>query len=196
MIRDSLQEPVQVLEGVSFICSGRSVMRSNVRPVAIAVAAAVFAVAAPSAIAQIYKWTNEDGTTTYSNEAPAEKAAAPDVTVIVPEAPRVEVQPAPVVKAVEQQAKSAEPAIKSEPETPRAPIVRPNLPLAVQDPCLRSSDRFCHQKHSAYYKPYVGYSPDARPTETTATVVPPARGATASAAAGGTLSGGTKPKRD
>ena len=163
-------------------------MRNDLRSLVSALAAAVFVAATPNVGAQIYKWTNDDGTTTYSNEAPADKASTADLAVIVPEAPRVEVQ---------QSAKPAEPpkvveiAPKPESEAPRESSVRSLLPQAVQDPCLRSSDRLCHQKHSAHYKPYVGYTPEPRVAEAPA-VVPPARGASNGAAGTGTLSGGSR----
>lgn len=173
-------------------------MRNILQPGLIAFTAALFTAAAPTTFAQIYKWTNDDGTTTFSNAPPADQAATPDFAVIVPDPPRVEAQAAPG-KAPELQAKTADPAVKSESEAPRAARVRSLLPQAVQDPCLRSSDRYCHQKHSAHYRPYVGYSPtrEAPAAETSAAAVMTptsalARGASATAASGGTLSGGTR----
>ena len=174
-------------------------MRNIIQPGLIAFVAAVFAAAAPTSFAQIYKWTNDDGTTTYSNAPPPDQATAPDFAVIVQDPPRVEAQTATPAKAPEAQAKAADPAVKSENEAPRAARVRSLLPQAVQDPCLRSSDRYCHQKHSAHYRPYVGYTPTPEPTvaeSSAGAAVSPtpvvARGATATAGAGGAVSGGTR----
>lgn len=174
-------------------------MKTALRPLVMTLAVAFFAGTMSSASAQIYKWTNDDGTTTYSSEAPEDRASKPDLTIIVPPPARVEVQPsAPPAanaasKSPEPQVSVAEPAARPEADAPRRPSVRSLLPQAVQDPCLRSSDPLCHQKHSAYYKPYVGYTPEPRVAEAP-NVVAPARGATSSAAAGGSVSGGTRTK--
>ena len=170
-------------------------MRNDVRPLITALAATFAIAAMPTAAAQIYKWTNDDGTTTYSNAPPAERASAPDLSVIVPEVPRVEVKASPPSAIPDSTPKVVESAPKPETDTPRAAGARSLLPQAVQDPCLRSSDRLCHQKYSSHYRPYVGYTSEPRVAETTA-VVPPARGATASAGAGGAVSGGNRLKRD
>ena len=52
---------------------------------------------------------------------------------------------------------------------------------AARDPCLRSSDPKCYERHKDHYHPYLGYIPG--PTQTVA----PAMGATNAAAAGGTV---------
>ena len=67
--------------------------------------------------------------------------------------------------------------------------VNPNLPEAVQDPCLRSSDPKCYDKHKNDYVPFHGYSPSAAEARESG-VFPPA-GATSAPAAGGSGSGGS-----
>ena len=164
-------------------------MRPDVATMFVSVLAATILFAAtPNASAEMYKWTNDDGTTTYSNQPPADQATAQELTVIVPEPPRVELQSAPAPKPPEAAAK-----IESESPVSRITHVRPQLPQAVQDPCLRSSDPLCHQKHGAHYRPGVGYTPEPRVAEVPA-VVPPARGATSSASGGGSVSGATRTK--
>ena len=137
----------------------------------------------------MYKWTNEDDTTTFSNQAPADPASARELTVIESvaqpaEPARVQIQPTPPQRAEIQPAE----ALKLD-GAARAVAVRSMLPPAVRDPCLMSSDRLCHQKNSSRYRPYVGYTGEAGVAEAPA-VLPPPRGTTSGASATGAVSGG------
>jgi hypothetical protein len=99
----------------------------------------------------------------------------------------------------------AEPSAKEsdKPEKPtraksdasRKPRLKANLPEAVQDPCLRSSDPKCYEKQKNAYVPYRGYSPSTAQdiaTDSAAPVTPV--GATSGAPAGGAVQGGSKAK--
>jgi hypothetical protein len=172
--------------------------------------ASLFAVA-PAAHSQIYRWTDAEGSTTYSNKPPSDAAAANDLAVLpdipgtmtappekrTPEAARpagaAAAQQSPparaaapdVLDAFNRAASSADaPAAAPAPSaTPSARISLPaNAPEAVRDPCLRSSDPKCYERNRAAYVPYLGYAPSAAGTVGV--------GAT-SAAAGGTLAGGS-----
>lgn len=141
--------------------------------------ASLFAAHPGATHAEMYKWINDDDTTTYSNQPPADPASARELTVIdsaaqPATAARVEIQPAEAPKLD---------------GAARAAAVRPMLPPAVRDPCLMSSDRLCHQKNSGRYRPYVGYTGEVGVAEAPA-VLPPPRGATSGASATGAVSGG------
>ena len=176
----------------SLYCSSQSAMK---RDTDIVVAALLFTIAgtAPALHAEMYKWINEDDSTTYSNQPPADASSVRELTTVeTPPPARIEVQPP------EPQKSAAEaPAPKRESDAAsRAAAVRPLLPQAVRDPCLTSSDRFCHQKHSANYRPYVGYTPVEANVSESQAVVPPARGASSAASGSGSVSGGSRAKRD
>lgn len=151
-------------------------------------AAISFATLAHAADAVMYRWTNDDGTQTYSNQPPPDPAAIGDLTVIVPPTPAIEVRPLPPKTPEENAA-----AERDSESAARISSVRSKLPQAVQDPCLTSPDPLCPQKNAAHYRPYIGYTPEVNVTAAPV-AVPPARGVTSGAAAGGTLSGGTRPK--
>jgi hypothetical protein len=140
----------------------------------------------------MYKWVNEDDTTTYSNQPPADASSVREATVIeqLPPVTRVITRPA---EAERQPATgSASTALESE-AAPRVAAMRSRFPQAVQDPCLTSSDRYCYQKNSAQYRPYVGYSPGGENvTDTNQAVVPPPRGASSSTAGTGSVAGGSR----
>jgi hypothetical protein len=159
--------------------------------------ASLFAVA-PAVHSQIYRWTDAEGSTTYSNKPPSDAAAANDLAVLpdipgtmtappekrTPEAARpagaAAAQQSPparaaapdVLDAFNRAASSADAPAPAPSATPSARISVPaNAPEAVRDPCLRSSDPKCYERNRAAYVPYLGYAP--------------------SAAAGGTLAGGS-----
>lgn len=150
--------------------------------------AALLCCTAPGVHSEMYKWVNDDDTTTYSSQPPAEPATARDMTVIkeTPPVTQVTGQSAPA----ERQSTSANPEFEA---APRVAAVRSKLPQAVQDPCLTSSDRYCHQKHWAQYLPYVGYAPNGESVaETNPAIVPLPRGASSAAAGSGAVGGGSR----
>ena len=153
------------------------------------VTAALLLGAAPVTNAVLYTWVNEDDTTTYSDQPPGDAAEVREVTRIEPppalpaEMPRHESTEAPREKS------GTGSAVVKGGETPARAAVRSNVPLAVQDPCLTSSDRYCYQKQSGNYRPYVGYSPGA--VETPHAAVMTATGATAGEAGSGAIAGGS-----
>ncbi len=154
-----------------------------------------------AAHADMYKWTAEDGTVTYSNQLPTDRSTVKDFIKIEdidtvpldmrPEAPRAtgsdkrgsEAAAAPPAPAppvaitstpVPVVAKPAAPA----PETAPRASARAMHTEAVQDPCLRSSDPQCHEKNRDNYHPYLGYAPGAgRAAPVGATSAAPAGGA-------------------
>ena len=150
-----------------------------------AIVGALIASSTPAA-AEMFKWVNDDGTTTYSNQPPTDQSSVQEFTTI--DIPKMD-SPKPIV--VEPIAVQPQPPTQAEAPAMR-PSVRARLPQAVQDPCLRSSDPLCYQKHRAYYRPYVGYTPE--PVAQAPAVTPPARGATAGASGGGEVGGGSRPK--
>jgi hypothetical protein len=78
----------------------------------------------------------------------------------------------------------------SDAQNPRGALARvnPNLPEAVQDPCLRSSDPKCYEKNKNAYVPFRVYSPSAAEARESGVIAPV--GATSSAAASGSVGGG------
>lgn len=93
-------------------------------------------------------------------------------------------------KAASQETEASErPKAASETPPRRRARVNPNLPEAVQDPCLRSSDPKCYDKNKNAYVPFRGYSPTAAEARESGVTAPV--GATPAAAAGGSVSGGT-----
>jgi hypothetical protein len=193
-------------------------MRNHAHPIGTLASAFVIALgsaglfaAAPAAHSQIYRWTDAEGSATYSNKPPTNPAAATDLTVIPdipgtmsspperrtpdlarPAAPSTAQHSPPpraavpdVLDAFNRAAQSADaPAAASATSPSPSPRVSipANAPEAVRDPCLRSSDPKCYERNRAAYVPYRGYAPSVAG----ATGV----GAT-SAAAGGTLAGGS-----
>lgn len=154
-----------------------------------AVAALFLAAAAPAVHGVMYKWVDEDDTVTYSNHLPHELARIKEITLIEEPAPppaevrkpeTASVNPEPA--APRREAETTPQAISgAEREAPPRVVTRAAPALAVQDPCLTSSDPTCHQKNSGNYHPYLGYSPGAG--------TPPATGATRAAGAGGGVAG-------
>ena len=96
-------------------------------------------------------------------------------------------------KAASQETDTSAPAKAASDAAPRRRArVNPNMPAAVQDPCLRSSDPKCYDKNKNAYVPFQGYSPGAAEARESG-VIPPV-GATNAAGAGGSASGGSTPK--
>ena len=161
--------------------------------------AAMLSAAAPAAASGMYRWVDDAGSVHYSNTAPPEHAR--DVTLIddatntissterrTREILEIERNAAPFAARNPASAATAEsPAVSIGSESPAPPSRASIAPLqaeAVRDPCLRSSDPKCHERHRAAYVPYLGYSPSAaaQPTLT-------GFGATSGGGAGGTLAG-------
>lgn len=95
--------------------------------------------------------------------------------------------------AASQEADTSAPAKAASDAAPRRRArVNPNLPEAVQDPCLRSSDPKCYEKNKNAYVPFRGYSPSAAEARESGVIAPV--GATNAAGAGGSASGGSTPK--
>ena len=95
--------------------------------------------------------------------------------------------------AASQEADTSAPAKAASDAPPRRRArVNPNLPAAVQDPCLRSSDPKCYDKNKNAYVPFQGYSPVAAEARESGVIAPV--GATNVAGAGGSASGGSTPK--
>jgi hypothetical protein len=161
--------------------------------------AACLVCAASAAQAAMYKWTDESGTATFSDQPPAEPDKVSNLTV-------VDTQPKP-----QQPSYTHAPAKFGEsfrPDPPRAaensastkaesdPVVRELARLqargrteAVRDPCLISADPRCYERNKDRYHPYFGYAPSVtQPASTSAT------GATNATAGGGTVGG--QPLRD
>jgi hypothetical protein len=176
-------------------------MRPNTLKPLRVVIAAMLLTAAPAALSAMYRWVDEQGTVTYSNEPPP--ASARDVTLVDDitnsissheKRTRELLLEAERDKSGTSTANPAAGAVASQPATasgdlpaPRAAI-SPGQPEAVRDPCLRSADPKCYERNRASYVPYRGYSPSAAGASATAAV-----GATSSAAAGGTVAGGAPP---
>jgi hypothetical protein len=156
------------------------------------VTAALLLAAAPVTNAVIYTWLNEDDTTTYSDQPPGDAAEVRELTRIEPppalpaEMPRNE-----SIEAQREKSSTGNAVVKGG-DTPARAAVRSNVPLAVQDPCLTSSDRYCYQKQSGNYRPYIGYSPGApAAAETPQAAGLSATGATAGEAGSGAVAGGS-----
>jgi hypothetical protein len=189
---------------------------------------ALFTCVAATAQPAMYKWTDADGNTTFSNQPPADTSYVTDFTKIEDTpAARTEpalrtppasaaspaiVRPSPALTPPPTALPQPEPSLtrpspspasidpSARPETASAPrdtdIVKretestPRVPShrveteAVRDPCLRSSDPKCHERHKDRYHPYFGYAPSVMQPGGTAAV-----GATAGSSAGGTVSG-------
>lgn len=125
--------------------------------------------AAPAAHAAMYRWVDDDGNITYSNQLPEDRSAAREVTTITP--PKA---------ATPEPPKQAQPAAISEASAKPASAVPRVTAEAVQDPCLRSSDPKCYERNKDRYHPYVGYMPGAQPRGI---------GTTSSVGAGGAVGG-------
>jgi len=164
---------------------------------------AVMLCAPVAAHADMYKWTAEDGTVTYSNQLPTDRSTVKDFIKIedIASVPS-EVKAGP--QAAEGEKRSSDNAVAT--PTPRTPALPPAVATtpaasvaqpvaaqpysapraatrgvqthAVQDPCLRSSDPQCYEKNRDKYHPYLGYAPGAgRAAPVGATSAAPAGGA-------------------
>jgi len=149
--------------------------------------AAALLTALPAAHAQMYRWTDAQGSVTYSNELPHDTRVVQDLTVVLenPDGSKPNLPPpvseprrptvGEVVDDFQHGGESDEPPRAS----PRI-AVSPGGPDAVRDPCLRSSDPKCIERNKAAYVPGHGYTPGT------------AIGAT-TGAGGGTLAGVSPP---
>ena len=97
-------------------------------------------------------------------------------------------KPSKPATAAQDTETSDRPKAASDTPAKRRARVNPNLPEAVQDPCLRSSDPKCYEKNKNAYVPFRGYSPSTAEARESG-VFPPV-GATSATAAGGSVSGG------
>jgi Domain of unknown function (DUF4124) len=171
-------------------CSPHCMMGPRIVKTVCAAVAALVLGAAPAVQAVMYKWIDENGTVTYSNHLPPDWSGIKEITLIEEPAPPppadmrkpevTVVHPEPAAPRREAET-IPQPIVGAEREAPRRVTPRSTSTLAVQDPCLTSSDRTCHQKNSGDYHPYLGYSPGAG--------TPPATGATRAAGAGGVVAG-------
>ena len=187
-------------------CTCDDTMQTHrVKPVCVALAAMLY-VAAPAAYSEMYRWVDDQGTVTYSNQPPSEPSTATDVTIVddgSAKSSAVEQRTKEIIDA-ERGSETArglpmvpgasgtlpETAISGDaPPAPRISIA-PGAPEAVRDPCLMSADPKCPDKNRGYYVPYRGYSPSAAGAATGSIVV----GASTSAAAGGSVAGGSAPR--
>ena len=137
---------------------------------------------APAADAVMYKWIDDSGSVTYSNTPPPDPSKVKGFIVLedvssgsADKRPQADVAP----DSPRREAEAAKADI-----APRA-VTRASPTEAVQDPCLRSSDPQCHQRHKDKYHPYLGYAPSARAVSGAAAPV----GATGSTAGGGAVGG-------
>jgi hypothetical protein len=147
----------------------------------------------------MYRWIDAHGSITYSNRPPSDASLAQDLTIVdssgapegSPHAPAARMKVAESANAAEPHVPTVGSVLEefnrsaaAAAESPESEIAiappPPDAPIAVRDPCLRSADPACIERHKAAYVPYRGYAPDAAKGV----------GATASAA-GGTLSGGS-----
>jgi hypothetical protein len=140
--------------------------------------AAALLAAVPAAHSQMYRWTDAQGSVTYSNQLPSDMGIVKDLTVVlenpgggIPDSGK----PANNLPRVEQ---STLPPLAEPPQaSPPRIAVSPNAPEAVRDPCLRSADPKCIERNKAAYVPGRGYAGSA------------AVGATPSAGAAGAIAG-------
>jgi hypothetical protein len=159
--------------------------------------AAMLSTTAAAATSGMYRWVDEHGSVNYSNQPPPENARAvtliDDATSTITSSEKrtreileVERQSNPPRDASSSGVAALEvtPSAGTESQLSRGGIP-PLQPEAVRDPCLRSADPKCYERNRAAYVPYRGYTPE----RAAVTGV----GASSSAAAGGTLSGGTPP---
>ena len=151
----------------------------------------------------MYKWTDAQGSVTYSNTPPSEPAQVKELTriedtaapkgsarTLPPQTPpgyimgkpeRLPGEPAGPQRQPETAAREPAPLQRDAESMPRA--TRGLQAEAVRDPCLRSSDPKCHERNKDRYHPYLGYSPTPVQPAT------PAIGATNPTGAGGSIGG-------
>lgn len=172
-----------------------------------ATAAALFT-ATPAAYSQMYRWIDDRGSVTYSDEIPADRTGVRQLTVIhdgsrkaTPSERRTrEILEAEGLLAPDVQqnvvgsplpapeAADAQDALATQPAMNIPRNIGSGRAEAVRDPCLLSADPRCHERHRSAYIPGRGYSPSgAREAETLGS------GATGGAA-GATLAGGAPPR--
>ena len=161
---------------------------------------ALFALAAPLAHADIYRWVEEDGNVTFSDTPPADKSKVYELSKI-PTPPRATAAPQAAARPGEKldplfanaPAASRDAAPASQPQiavTPGEPL-RAEAPRvsyrgivgAAQDPCLRSADPRCYERNKESYHPRYGYMGGAT------AAAPTAVGATGGSSGGGTVGG-------
>ncbi len=120
-------------------------------------------ITASSAAAQIFKWVDENGVTTYSNQRPANANAAGDIEVVenrisvyTPDAALLE-----AVDTFRQQSNRAGANAAAPQERPSgqyaAPVYVP-VPVAP-DPCADEGSAYCNEMYTGYYPyaPAVGH---------------------------------------
>jgi hypothetical protein len=175
-----------------------------------AVLAAALLLGASSAYSEMYRWIDHNGSITYSNQLPTDRAGVRELTVVEDTTPKVspsEQRTRDILEAERQGTPSAtrellapgaaemlqetSPRATREVDSAATPriTISPTHPEAVRDPCLRSADPKCYEKNRDAYVPYRGYSPSA--VRAGREAQPPiAVGASSTAAAGGTIAGG------
>ena len=168
----------------------------------------------------MYRWVDQHGAITYSDQPPPQSAVVRDLTVI--DGPRAitphEKRTLDLIEAERRTGDAAnypadvpwrsglggvDPArdLQREGEVPRsagsgepglAPrgTMRPLQSEAAQDPCLRSSDPKCYERNRNAYVPYLGYAPSVARPRSEPL---PGVGATLPTAGGGSVGGSVGP---
>ncbi|MES2562326.1 MAG: DUF4124 domain-containing protein, partial [Pseudomonadota bacterium] len=157
-------------------------MNKQLRIVLTSTAAAALLTTASTAYSQVYRWVDDRGATNYSDQLPADRAGIRQLTEIQDgsrKATRSEQRTREILEAegllnsgMQRDANGAYapladgiselPLTQPEATAPSAFWGEPaGKAEAVRDPCLRSSDPRCHERHRAAYVPGRGYSPSA-----------------------------------
>lgn len=165
-----------------FLNADASDMNKQLCRVLTSTAAAALLTAASTAYSQMYRWVDDRGATNYSDQLPADRAGIRRLTEIENgsrKATRSEQRTREILEA-EGLLNSGMQRDASGTYAPHAdgnselPLTQPEASAssafwgepagkaeAVRDPCLRSSDPRCHERHRAAYVPGRGYSPSA-----------------------------------
>ena len=160
---------------------------------------ALFALAAPLAHADIYRWVEEDGNVTFSDTPPMDKTKVYELSKI-PTPPRAPATP----QAAARQGEKLDPLFANTPAPSRDGASQPQIAVtpgepfraeaprvsyrgivgAAQDPCLRSANPRCYERNKESYHPRYGYMGGGATA-----AAPTAVGATGGSSGGGTVGG-------
>jgi hypothetical protein len=163
----------------------------------------------PVAHSVMYRWIDQDGGTTYSDQMPSDPSRVRALTVIdTPRPPshlekrsrqlidgqRTGQAPDSAAMLYESTARETS-TLDSEMPTaselrggPRISGIPDGRPQAARDPCLRSSDPRCYEKNRDSYIPYLGYVPGVpRPARSADALAP--IGATSGEGVSGAIGG-------
>ncbi len=180
-------------------------MRAHtLKPLRVALAAALL-LGAASAHSQLFRWIDDHGSVTFSNEPPSDPAAVRDLTVVDETVRPMTLHERRTLEILNAQRETpgntgaaqdalAAPSEMPDPLTAATVANDASRPEAVRDPCLTSADPKCVEKNRAYYVPGRGYAPSvvraARAADVSGSV-----GATGSGGAGGSLAVASPPAR-